>query len=299
MNWIPYATYALALVSVTNVIEKFLIEKRINNTLAITIFYGIISCLLGIILLLWKGIHPIPIFSFLWILLSGIFTCWYLLPYFKALAIDEASRVIPLFQLVPIFVLLLSVIFIHDTMTVKEGFGFIVIIIGGTILSVEKIDQKFFRPRKSLWYMMLSSFLYALSVITFKGAAINLDFITSFSYQALGTGIGTLLLLLIPKNFALCKKEIKKLSLGTTSIMVGSHTIGFVGEALWFYALLLAPSALVSAYGGLQPFFVLLYSSILSLFFPRIIKEDLGKNNVLSKLLAISIIGVGIGLIYL
>ncbi|MFC1486653.1 hypothetical protein ACFLRN_03045, partial [Thermoproteota archaeon] len=51
--------------------------------------------------------------------------------------------------------------------------------------------------------------------------------------------------------------------------------------------------SLVSALAGLQHFFVFVYVLLLSLFVPRILKEELSKNVVLLKIIAIALMIVG------
>ena len=62
-----------------------------------------------------------------------------------------------------------------------------------------------------------------------------------------------------------------------------------VSEAITLYATLLAPVALVLLVGSFQPLFVLALGIVLTLFFPRVTKESLGRMKLLQK-------GVGIGL---
>jgi uncharacterized membrane protein len=61
--WIYFALASAAFYSVTNFIEKFLVEKRIKDPLLITIFSGLTSLILGIIILAFKGFHIISPFA--------------------------------------------------------------------------------------------------------------------------------------------------------------------------------------------------------------------------------------------
>jgi len=56
-------------------------------------------------------------------------------------------------------------------------------------------------------------------------------------------------------------------------------------------------ASLVSALSGLQNFFVFVYMLLLSLFVPTILKEDTGRNVVVLKIAAISLVFVGTWLI--
>jgi hypothetical protein len=62
-----------------------------------------------------------------------------------------------------------------------------------------------------------------------------------------------------------------------------------VSEAVTLYATLLAPVALVLLVNSFQPLFVFTLGIALTLFFPRVAKESLGRMKLLQK-------GAGIGL---
>lgn len=60
------------------------------------------------------------------------------------------------------------------------------------------------------------------------------------------------------------------------------------------FATLLAPLALVWVVNGFQPFFVLLYGVIITLFFPKFGTESLLKKHLVQKVVAILIMFVGV-----
>jgi hypothetical protein len=68
-----------------------------------------------------------------------------------------------------------------------------------------------------------------------------------------------------------------------------SKTLFSVSEAVTLYATLLAPVALVLLVNSFQPLFVFAFGVVLTLFFPRVARESLGRMKMLQK-------GAGIGL---
>jgi len=62
-----------------------------------------------------------------------------------------------------------------------------------------------------------------------------------------------------------------------------------VSEAVTLYATLLAPVALVLLVNSFQSLFVFTFGIVLTLFFPRVANESLGRTKILQK-------GAGIGL---
>jgi len=54
---------------------------------------------------------------------------------------------------------------------------------------------------------------------------------------------------------------------------------------------------LVNALSSVQPFFVLLFTVLLSIFFPHIIKEEINKSIMFLKVLAIILMFIGVILV--
>lgn len=297
--WIYFALAAPALYGVTNFFDKFLIEKRIRDPLLITIFGGLVSLFLGAIILAFKSFQFIEVRQCILLLVSGILLILYLIPYFKALLVEDTSQVVPLLQFIPVFVLILSHVFLGETLTIKQILGSALIIGSGFFLGTDKIHKGIFTPRKTFWYMMLASLLYAITSVLFKLVVNAQDFWLTYAYENIGIGVGAFILLLWSPYRIAFKREIKKLKMDVWGLL--SINQGFLGLAQFssFYALLLAPVALVSVVLSTQPFFVLLYGLFLSIWFPMVVKENVEKMTILIKLISMILIFIGIYLIYL
>lgn len=276
MNWLLYAIASPALYAVTNYIDKFLVEKRIRNPLLVPTFAGLIILALGILILAIKHFPILTLMPLVLILLSGILLFIYLIPYFQALVMEETSRIVPLFEASPIFVLLMSYLFLGESLSMKQLFGFALILIGGFAISSKKIDLKIFIPRKTFWLMMVSSLLWSLTVILFKFVVISSDFWTTFAYESIGTGLASIVVLIV--KWREIRLFVKRSFKGDILILFILNSIfGVIAQYSFSVAILLAPAALVSVIGGTQPFFVLVFGVFLSLFFPHIIKENIEK----------------------
>ncbi len=293
MPWLFWALLSPFLFSITNFFDKFLIEKKIKDPIIITILSGILYLLFGTVVLLVKGFPHISFAQLILILLSGIFLEFYLIPYFKALSIDDTSQVVPLFQFVPVFSLVFAYIFLHEILTHNQFIGFIGILIGGFVLGAEKLEKGIIQPRKSFWYMMLSSLLYAIVGILFKFVSEHHDFLTTLAYQAVGAGVGAIALLSYRPYRKKIMQEIRKLTANVWGLLFIAHFVSNAAEYSSFFAFTLAPVALVAVIGGAQPIFLIIEGIILSLWFPHIVKENIQKSTLLVKLASIVIIIVG------
>jgi drug/metabolite transporter (DMT)-like permease len=294
MTWLFFAILPPALYGITNFIDKFLVENTIEDPLVVTIFGGFINGLLGVIVLTLKGFAPISLPQVCLLLLAGVFLTFYIIPYFKALAIDDASRVIPLFQIASIFVLVLSYIFLGERLNSFELLGLIFIIMGGFILGTEKIESGIFKPRKSLYFMIISSLFYAITSIIFKFVVTKNDFWLTFGYESLGLGLGAFILLLWRPHRHRFIKELKIVTRKTWGVLLINEFFNTCAQFSTAYALLLASASLVALLEGSQPFFVLIYGLILSLWFPHIVKEDITKTTLIIKIICIILLFIGI-----
>lgn len=292
--WVVFALIPPILNAIDSLGEKFLSEKHIEDPIVIILNEGWLYLVLSLGILFFHQLSPLSFLQIAALLFSGMVFVFYLIPYFKALQKEDSSRVIPLFQFIPLLVLLFSYFFLHEIITKKELLGFFITFIGAFMLTAEKGESKILKPRRALWYMLLSSILYSAAPILFKYVVVNTDFWTAFFYQAIGGGLAAFLLLIVPSYRKSFLKEGLHLPFTTWGLMSINQTIAIGAELSASFAFSLAPVALVSVLTGTQSFFVLLFAIILSLKFPHILSEDLRRNTLLLKTASIILIFLGL-----
>ena len=140
MNWVLFALLSPAIYSIVIFVDKYILEKEITDYRGMPIYGSIMGLILGTIFWIGSGFPLLPLQDTMFILLSGALTIWAAAFYFKALAKEEASEVMILLQLLPLFVLLLSVIFLQELITLRQFLGFTFILIGTLGVSMKKKD---------------------------------------------------------------------------------------------------------------------------------------------------------------
>lgn len=294
MPWLFFAIAAPALYGISNFIDKFLVEKRISDPLVLNVLGGGSSFIFGLIILIVRGFPLLGPFQMVLIIISGALVEFALLPYYKALALDDTSRVVPLFQAIPIIVLVLSYVFLGESLSSLQFIGFFAILIGGFILSLEKLNLRVFELRKSFWYMILADFIFAVAFIILKFVITPVNFWTSIAYELIA-GEAVVIIILSFRNYrSRVFEQLRKLNISSWLVASSSELVYLLGRISWFYAFALASASLVSVMLGFQPFFVLLLGLILSLWFPKIIEEDITKPTILVKLASIVLIFAGV-----
>lgn len=294
--WIAYSILDAVFNAITNIVEKYVIDKHIKDPDILVVLGGAIVLMLGIIMFIILGFPLIPFSSLLPILLAGIFLALYLAPYFQALFLEDASTVIPLFSFIPIITLILSAVFLKEVLLPKQFMGFLTIFVGGLILSLSGKGKglEWLKPRKVFSLMMLSCLFYSFSSILFKFVTYRISYWTTLTYEYFGVGIGAILYfgyLIVSNKFNWKSQGITPI---VSTIFILDKLIEISGQAFGAYATTLAPIALVGVLSSSQPFFVFLFAVILSIWFPRIIKEDLSRRVVLTKLLSMIMMFMGI-----
>ncbi|MCL4468477.1 MAG: EamA family transporter [Deltaproteobacteria bacterium] len=297
MLWILFAIIANVLFAVSNLFDKFLIEKRVRDPLALTVFGGWIDLLFTLIIVLIHGLSITGPLQAGVLLLSGVLVELALIPYFKALSLEDASRISPLFQSMPVFVLLLSSVFLRETLTHRQMLGFLLILSGSFIVSMHKTDAGIFKIRKAFWWVLLASILWALPAVMFKFVVVKQTFWDALALEFFGVAIGATILFFLYKTRVLA--QIRDIGAGTWSILNINELIYIAGRVSNFYAITLGLVSLVAVLGGTIPLFVFLFGLMLSLWFPGIIKEDITRASIVTKISSIILVSCGLWFITL
>lgn len=297
MNWFFIALVAPILWSLSNHIDKYLIDKHFKDDGigALIVSSAIIGIfLLPIIYFIQPSAVDIKLNLALLIILNGILYIFALFPYMYALEKDEASIVVPLFQLIPIFSYFLGIIFLDEILTIKQILSSLLIIIGAIGISLELEVGKKIIKKNILLLMILTSFLYAINGLIFKIVAIKEDFLTTSFWEYVGFSISAFFLLIFVKSY---RKQflriIKNNTIFVFSINAFNEVINIIGKIAMDFATLLAPLALALSVNGFHPFFVFVFGVFFTIVFPEFNKESLNKKHIFQKVLSISAMCAG------
>lgn len=310
MHWILIALIAPILWSVANHTDKFILnrygdkEAGVGSIMLFTTLFGVI--VIPVLFLINPHVLEVSAHD-RWILLaSGVLYGGFLYFYLKALFTDEASIVIPIFQLIPVFGFIFSYFLLGETLTTYQMIGSVIIILFGILLvwdldsasGSEDSGASGSRLMKLKWSVLIftaiSGALYALSETIFKvGAVGEQGFVQSLFWNHTGLLVVGVFLLFFRQSrqgfFNIFKKNAGR--------VLGLNALGematLFGDMATRYALLIAPVTLVLVVSGTQPFFVLVIGSLLTLFFPKMFNERIDRKHLIHKI--VSIVGITIG----
>lgn len=299
MNWLFYALIGPAFMAINNLVDKHVLDKHVRDIGAFTLIYALFSAATSFLLFLIIGFLPLPPISLFLILSAGMIQMVVFLSYFKALTLDEASKISPLFQTIPIFSLILGALFLGEFLKNTQIVGFFLIFVGGFLLSVKKFEITALKPRSAFWLMLMASLGSASIGVIFKFVAHLNSFWQTLAWENFGIGIAGFVLFFIPIYRKQFLATIKILNKKVYFFILLNEIAFFVARYGLRVAFTLAPVALVSVILGVQPLFLLLYAVLLTLFAPHILKEDIRPRTIAYKLVLMSLILLGIFIINL
>lgn len=294
VEWFYFALLSSVLISGVNIIDKILISDYKIPPLVYVLVISATS-LMPLITLAFFHLTPLPLGILAFTILVGFVRIYYILPYFKALMVEEMSRVIPLLQLTPVFVLILSSVVLHEALRPQDYVAFGLLVLGGTLFAIRL--TKGIRISLAFYLMILASFLLALYSVALKYLFSVQDFYTIFIWVQIAGFITFFQFIPFRPFRSSLVTTYKIISRQIGIIIVAEQAVAYVSVFAYNYAIAHGPITLISSVGATQPLFVLLFATILSYRFPRVLREELTRMDVALKVLGLIAIFAGTYLI--
>lgn len=290
MLWVLYSFLAALFWATASMIDKYVLSKWVKKPIVSIMIFGIIGLIMCILIYFGKGYSQMSSTNIFLAFIGGLTYVIGTILYFEAVKIEEISRISALAYFSQLFVTIFAAVFLKEIFASTIYAGILLILIGASLISSKNILK--IRPGKAFWLMILSSAMIAVVAVITKYLLDYADFWTVFSYTR---GIGTFIALIpvfyfkYPELPAIVKEHGKK-AVGAISIsgiftMLGSFVITIAEST--------GPVTLVNAISMTRPFFVLLFATALSIFYPRILREELGKSTIILKVAAIILMFIG------
>jgi drug/metabolite transporter (DMT)-like permease len=171
MSWFFIALCAPFLLACANHNDKFLLsrylrEKSIGSIVILSSLFSGVA--IPIVLFIQPDACDIGLIQGSALVVTGMSSILAAVCYLHALAIDEASFVTPFNQTVPVFAYFLGYSILGETITLVQGLGSFVIIIGALALSFE-FGRRGMRFKRNVVALMLgASLLSAVNGVIFS-----------------------------------------------------------------------------------------------------------------------------------
>ena len=295
--WLLFAFSGPIFWAASTHIDKYLVEKYFKNsdTAVLMVFTACVGLImLPFILFFQPKTLSVPILSIVVMIASGALYMWAMLFYLKAIQSAEASVVAPLFQTTILFTFILSYFILGETLTWVNAIGTILIIIGALTLSLDTSFHFGKFKLRTLLLMLLCTFILGFSSVIFKYFAIQEQFWSIIFWNYVGEALFGIGILLIPKYFKQFMTLLRTNTAALLSVNGVNEFINLGGGLGVRFASLLAPVVLVSAIASTSTLFVYIFGIILTIFLPKITREDLSRRNLMQKGIAAIFVTVGV-----
>ncbi|MDO8601568.1 MAG: EamA family transporter [bacterium] len=302
MTWFGYALVAIILFSFSNHIDKYLVSRYLKGAhpgslILFSSLFGIVACV--VIFLIRPNVFLLPGGAIGLLLLAAFFSTAGLICYLYAVRLEEISVVTPLWQMMPVIGYGLGYVFLGEILTGGQILAGLLVLLGAFLISLDL--ENLARPKLKhgvLLLMFLTCTLMALSGIVFKFVALEQDFLTSAFWNYAGVTLIGLLLFLFIRPYREQFLSVFKLNRAPIiAVNLFNEILGTGGGLLMAFATLLAPITLVWIMGATSPFFTFIWGVLFTLFLPRIVQEKLTSRVLFQKLIAMTIIFIGVYLL--
>jgi len=293
MLWVLLSVVAALIWAVVVVVDKYVLEKWVKNPTIPVLIAGIVGLIASIVIYLLHGFMPLSYSNITLAFFAGILVIATNVLYFEAAKIEEISRVAPLFYLGPLFILILGAIFLGEIFEPIKYLGILLLVVGAMTISIKSFKK--IRITKAFLLMTFSSLTMSILAIITKYLLNFADFWTIFAYIRIGT-----IFVLIPIfyfNYLDFISTVKEHGKKVFSIIFLNQSLAVTAIILTTAAIAIGYVTLVNVLVSIQAFFILLFTVILSIFFPKILKEKTEKSIIITKFIAIVLMFAGIFLI--
>jgi len=293
LTWGFFALLSGLLSACVNILDKYVLDKYAKNPIVPILLLGIFNLLPCGVILAVRGIPQLSPHNTLLIVAGGVAIFYMAYFYFKAAALEEISRIVPLLFLSPMFTAGLAFVFLGETFTYIKYLGVALVILGALLVSSRFPLQV--RVSRPLWLMLLSALSISFHYVLVKYLLGHADYWSVFALTRLVMSAATIPLFF--RHFTDMKSTLKAHGWSVLGVMALDQYIALGAILLLFVAASGGPISLVMALASIQPFFVLLFTILLSLFWPQMMREEVARSTILQKVAAIALMFVGILLI--
>lgn len=317
MTWIFLAVASYFFSAISQIIDKVLLRARLPSPVTYAFFTGISSVL--VVILLPFGVSFLQLNVFLLALLSGILFIPAIYLLFFSLSRCDVSRIVPIIGgSIPTFLLLISFFWLNQLIDAREFVAVLLFIVGGMILAIESEHSKLadsflshilgmkdrrlkicnYETGKGIIAALCSAFFFALtyflSTLVYESPT---NFISEFFWIRMGSALGAFGIFLIPSFRKNIFFHTPKISTSSTWIIVSNKIVGSTGFFLLNMSFSVATTennvVIINAMKGIEHLFIFVFSLLLTIFAPTILKEDFDHHTIILKLTGIAFIGFG------
>lgn len=292
MSWLLVTILAYFIFAIVFLVDKHLLAGPIGNPKVYVFYVGALSALVAI-LIPFVGFSILAPSQIVLSLIAGAFFIYGIYWLYKAISLFEVSRITPAVgSFLSVFTFLLIFILSQgkDVIGFFEFLSFLLLVSGGFLITYQK-DKKI--SLASLKMSAISAFFLALFFVLSKYVYLEMPFWTGFIWIKIGgllAGLSFLFSKAVRNELFKVKGAMPK---KTAGIFLVNQAAGAGANILQSWGVALAPLIFVpfiNALQGVQYAFLLLFTILVSLKAPQLLKEEISRKTIIQKISAILLI---------
>ncbi|MFC2013092.1 EamA family transporter [Chloroflexota bacterium] len=300
-NWAVLAILGAASFGIVSIIDSHLLTRKMPGIRA---YFLLVSPFQLVYSLVFLFLFPLPAGTDIGIIviavISVVIRVSALIIMMYTLLKEEVSQVVPIVYTYPVFVAIMAMPLLGETLDSLQWLAIIVVVIGAVAVSFRLSSTGSLSWRgRSLLLLLGASLLLALADITAKHV---MNYIQPWNmFWINGLCISGMFILISLRRQVL--QQIGGIKQVRTTMFLLALNVGVLGPVTMLMVLLAlqaGPVSLVSTVmGGSRPVFVFIYAFILSRVFPGFIRWHADGRMLILRLVAIAMIAGGVAVIQL
>lgn len=298
MSWIALAFCGPVLWAISTHIDKYLVERFFKDAGVGTllIFTSLIGLLTLPVIAAFVDVFSIGIAGIVATSTMGLLYMIATYLYLRALQQEEATAIAPLFQTSTLFTYVLAYFVLHETLTLPRIAGGLLVMASTAVIAYDP-DRTHKFKLTVVRLILTCTAMMAMSSVIFKFFAIKDSFWPVMFWNFAGQAVFGGAMLAAPYFRREFMSMFAKNPGPVIGINAANELINLGGGLAARYASLLGPISLVQAIGGTTSFFVFMFGILISLFAPKLGREDLSKGSLMQKAIAVVLVIAGVTLI--
>jgi transporter family protein len=303
MDWLSFALMGTLFFSIAGVLDKFMLNSYAGSSKGLIVCQALAQQLFTIPIILIIGVNFIYPQS-IWALIAGSFQILPTLFYFKAMQVEEVSKVAALEYVYPVFVLIGSVFFLGENFELRSCAGGLLLLAGSILISTKRKDSMSSGALSSLSPAIKPFMFYwiftAIYFISMKYLLITFDEWHLYTWSSLGSLMGVIPLISIQstRHEVVGYFEKGNLAIGA---LISAESLQFLGIIFSIFAYGIGSISLVTSIGALQPIITIFLIIAAGFFMPGlmdVLKENMGRSALMQKALSFAVVIMGLYFIY-
>lgn len=306
MSWLIFALLAPLIYTVVNFTDKFVVGKAIPDADTVPVFLAIVHATMALLFWIITGFPILSVEVALAIMLTGGLVVVGTFFLFRALLVEETSKIVMWTQMQHVVILLLALLILDEQLSTVDFIGFAIIFIATLGLS---FDSKSLRLTPAFIYIMLAVLVWSISDILLKftlnqhpdlsgNPELAFDagaFLTITIYQSAGFALaGLFIYLFFPKIRHNFNSRIRVAPRYALAILFANESVFILRQFIRTLAIALGPVALVSVLDGTRIFLGIVVGWVLTLIAPAIFGENISREGLRQKFIFSFVLFVGI-----